>query len=440
VHKMLVKEQRLFEQQQLLLQEVVRVLTHPFDAYKLTAAAAGGGEGEAGQDSSSSSAVYMPGVPAAAWRGLQLACYLGHRLLRLWQDGTAAVALAGLGSDGADAAAAAAGGPVGVAVGQLQQQLSLWEFELLQRHVWYSLQRGLGHCLNPREAGEVAAQQWGFVQQQQQQQQLVLPKLGDIEPDAAAAAAAALSRGQTTPLSSSAGTAAAAAGSSAAAAAAAAVPGPGSYPLSEMLMADWVMLNLHHPALNAESLMTASAAVYSRYKMEAPLLSLEAGEPLPARELNPLDPRGSVGLPAVGVSGEAVEAAGWARVPLSAAAGGGDGEKVPWPRCSVSLQLCGAEGGVGVPWGCSSCGRRYGTLPCRALLLPAPPLGPDQQQQQQEGGGVACVPQCCVCGVRLSPGGAAAAGIAGCSRLPRGVVDGSPVLSVGTSLSDVVLD
>lgn len=187
--------------------------------------------------------------------------------------------------------------------------------------------------------------------------------------------------------------------------------------------------------------MTASAAVYSRYRMEPPLLSLEAGEPLPARELNPLDPRGVGGLPAVGVAGEAVEAAGWARVPLSAAAaGGGEGEKVSWPRCSVSLQLCGGESGVGLPWGCSSCGRRYSSLPCRALLLPATPLGPDQQQQREQEGGVACVPQCCVCGVRLSPGGAAAAGIAGCSRLPRGVVDGSPVLSVGTSLSDVVLD
>jgi hypothetical protein len=51
-----------------------------------------------------------------------------------------------------------------------------------------------------------------------------------------------------------------------------------------------------------------------------------------------------------------------------------------------------------------------------------------------------CALRAAVCGLRLSLGGAAAAGIAGCSRLPQGVLDGSPALAVGASLSDVVLD
>jgi hypothetical protein len=424
---MLAKERRLFEQQQLLLQAVLQVLTAPFVAHAADAAALTAGDG------GTALSEYRPGVPPEAWRGLQLACYVSNRLLRLWEGGSAAAALAAAAAAGA---AGDGGGSSAVrgAVQGLRQQLQDWEFELVQRHVWYSFNRGLGHCLVPRDAAAVAAQQRAFVEQHRGEAGLVLPTLPTDSSRRGGSKSAA---------------AAAADGSSSGAAAA---PGPGCYPLSEILMADWVTLNVQHPELNAEQLMEGAAAVYSQYGLEAPLGSADTGEQLPAREMNPLDP---ASLAAVGVSGEGVQAAGWAQVPVvaasaaaaaAAAAGGGGGggggsagRGLPWPRCSAGLQLCQPDSGS-PPWGCSSCGRRYQALPCR--VLPAPGAVPDKQQQGAAAGGcgVPCAPLCVVCGLRLSPGGAAAAGIAGCSRLPQGVLDGSPALAVGASLSDVVLD
>jgi hypothetical protein len=394
---MLAKEQRLFEQQQQLLQAVVGVLTEPFNSHSAAAADA---EGEDAADVS----LYRPSVPAVGWRGLQLACYVGHRVLRLWEDGTAAVALAAQ----TDASGGAGGNPVTEAVSLLKQQLQNWEFELVQRHVWYSLERGLSHCLAPRDAAAAAAQQRAFVEQHVGQNGLMLP---DLSVSDAAAARDAENGGKEASRANAAG--------------------PGSFPLSEVLTADWVMLNLQHPALNAGQLMVGAAAVYARYGLDAPVTAVETGEPLPPREQNPLDP---AGLAPVGVSGEAVQAAGWARVPLAppAAAAAAAARGLAWPRCSASLQLCHPDSST-PPWGCSSCGRRYRHVPCRTLLA-----GPAVQQQQQDS--VPSVPLCLVCGLRLTPGGAAAAGIAGCSRLPQGVLDGSPAVAVGASLSDIVLD
>jgi hypothetical protein len=413
VCKMLAKEQRLFEQQQLLLKAVVHMLSDPYS--KHVAAAARGCEGDNDSDSE-----YRPTVPAAAWRGLQLACYVGHCMRRLWADGMAAAVATAASASGA----ASSQDPASEAVTQLQGQLQLWEFELVQRHVWYSLQQGLGYCLERRDAAAAAAQQRTYVEQHAGSSQLELPDLMVSDAQDATAAAAAGGEGGTS--------------------------SPGTFPLSEVLMADWVMLNLNHPALNAGQLMVGAAGVYAHYGLEAPIATAETGQPLPPRELNPLDP---VGLAAVRMSGEAVQAAGWAQVPLTAAAagaaaaGGGSqgapgGGGVAWPRCSASLVLCEAD--VGEPaWGCSSCGRRYRSLPCRARLS-AQTSAQQQQQQAGSGGGgggtVPCVPQCLVCGLRLSPGGAAAAGLSGCSRLPHGVLDGSPAVAVGTSLSDAVLD
>jgi hypothetical protein len=390
---MLAKEQRLFEQQQLLLQAVVQVVTEPFNSHS---AAAADGDGEDGSRVS----LYRPSVPAVAWRGLQLACYVGNRVLRLWEYGTAAVALAAQG----DASGSAGGNPVTGAVSLLKQQLQNWEFELVQRHIWYSFERGLGHCLAPHDAAALAAQQREFVEQHIGQNRLMLP---DLSISDAAAAADAEDGGDEASRASAV-----------------------AFPLSEVLMADWVMLNLQHPSLNAVQLMVGAAAVYARYGLDAPVTAVETGKPLPARELNPLDP---AGLAPVGVSGEAVQAAGWARVPLAppAAAAAAAVRGLAWPRCSASLQLCHPDSST-PPWGCSSCGRRYRNVPCRTLLA-----GPAVQQQQNS---VSSVPLCLFCGLRLTPGGAAVAGIAGCSRLPRGVLDGSPAVAVGASLSDIVLD
>jgi hypothetical protein len=381
--KMLCKHVRLFEQQQLLLDRTLQVLTQPFTgAGSIPTAAAAGSED-----------CYRPQVPAAAWCGLQLACYISHRALQLWEgDSAAAVAVERLAGASHDASSSS---PAAHAAA-LRQQLEVWEFELLQRHVWHSLKAGLGYCLPPAAAAAAAAAQLAFVQQHAQSHQLVLPVVST--------------------------------GSA----------GGSSLLLTELLMSDWVTRNLQHPALHGP-LLEAAAAVYAKHGLEPPIgQDGEAGQ-LPPHEPNPLD----AALPAVAIAGTAVQSAAWAQVGTEAgesslAAAG----QLAWPRCSASLELCAAQGAGaagGGSWGCSSCGRRYTALPSRVPVSSG-------AQQQQAGAGMLpaaplpAAPVCLVCGLRLSPGGAAAAGLPGCSRQARVVLDGSPAVGIGLSLSDSTIE
>jgi hypothetical protein len=239
--------------------------------------------------------------------------------------------------------------------------------------------------------------------------------------------------------------------------------------VSEVLMADWVSLNIRSPDLNGDELLRPAAVVYASYSLPAPVaLEGDGSSSMPAREPNPLD---ADQLPPVGVSGSELQAMQVASVaaeaPASAEATAGDVELtdadtqagraqangssaaaaaaaaaavVSWPRCAANLLLCPAGSSVCSSWGCSCCGRRYAVPPCRGIVA-APEAVPSSSTAAAAGGVEVqpSVPHCLVCSCRLSPGGAGATGLPGGTANVRQVVDGSPVFGVGMSLTDVML-
>ncbi|KAF6260815.1 hypothetical protein COO60DRAFT_849018 [Scenedesmus sp. NREL 46B-D3] len=412
VRKMVKKQLKEAQLQAELLSQLLHALTAPFDA--AVAAPPPAAAGALG---------YRPGVPVAAWKGLQLACYLSRCFVKLW--------------DGPQQPAVQQLPHAAQLLAQLQQLQQRWELELLQRHVYCSLNGGLAYCLDPCSAAALAAGQQQALQHRQQQQ-LHLPAPAG-SPSGAAAGTATLGGG---------GGAAAAGGGF----------GVGMFPVSEVLMADWVSLNIRSPNLNGDELLRPAAVVYASYSLPAPLaLEGDGSSSMPAREPNPLD---AAELPPVGVSGSELQAMQLARVAAEApagaaaaavdvemadadgqAAGGGSAAApavVSWPRCAASLLLCPAGSSARSGWGCSCCGRRFVAAPCRGIVVTPgaatlPPAAAGATQVQPG------APHCLVCGCRLSPGGAGAVGLPGGTAGVRQVVDGSPVLGVGMSLTDVVL-
>jgi hypothetical protein len=428
VQKMAKKQLKEVSLQLELLTQLLHALTAPFDAAVAVPPPAAAGP-----------FAYRPGVPVAAWKGLQLACYLSRCFVKLWE--------------GPQHQAVQQLPPAAQLLTQLQQLQQRWELELLQRHVYCSLNGGLGYCLDSRSAAQLAAKQQEALQQQQQHEQLQLPAPGAGSTGSAAAASSA-----------------------AAAAAAAGGFGLGKFPVSEVLMADWVSLNIRSPDLNGDELLRPAAVVYASYSLPAPLaLEGDGSSSMPARELNPLD---ADQLPPVGVSGSELQAMQVAIVaaeapaepaadaaagedaemadvngPAAAAAGQANGGNaaaaaaaaavVGWPRCAASLLLCAAGSSVRSCWGCSCCGRRYSVPPCRGIVAAASAADAAGTAASSRAAGdvevLPCVPYCLVCSCRLSPGGAAATGLPGSTTGVRQVVDGSPVLGVGMSLTDVMM-
>lgn len=417
VQKMTKKKLMEVQLQLELLTQLLQILTAPFGAAAAGSAAVEGSDAATAATAGSPAAPsYRKAVRVPAWRGLQLACYLSRCILKLWQ-GPQQEAVQQL--------------PQAVQLcSQLQQLLYRWELELLQRHVYCSLSWGLGYCLDPVSAASLASQQRALLAHHQQSlQQLVLPQL----PADTAAATAGSSTGF----------------------------GLGKFPISEVLMADWVSLNIRSPDLNGDELLRPAAVVYASYGLTAPL-AVDGEGAMPARELNPLGPDD---LPPVGVSGQGIDAMARASVAVEppAAAADGDGDvimadaigsaaaaaagtaaaaaaPVSWPRCTVTLWLCPAGSSASSSWGCSCCGRRYTVPPCRAIVE-SPAAAASGSGSGGAGGVVVqpCVPVCLVCGCRLCPGGAVAAGLPGATAGVKQVLDGGPVLGVGMSLTDVML-
>jgi hypothetical protein len=418
VQKMAKKQLKEVQLQLELLTQLLHALTAPFDAAVAVPPPAAAGP-----------FAYRSGVPVAAWKGLQLACYLSRCFVKLWE--------------GPQQRAVQQVPQAAQLLVQLQQLQQRWELELLQRHVYCSLNGGLAYCLDRRSAAGLAAAQRQMLQQGQQPQLLQLPAAGGASTGAAAGAAAA-----------------------AAAAAGAGGCGLGMFPVSEVLMADWVSLNIRSPDLNGDELLRPAAVVYASYSLPAPLaLDDNGGSSMPSREANPLD---AEELPPVGVSGSELQAMQVASVEAEAAvevaatadgetadAAGGDVEMtdadspaaavatVSWPRCAASLLLCPVGSSVRNSWGCSCCGRRYSVLPCRGIVAASDgATSSSTAAAAAAAGGVQvlpCVPHCLVCSCRLFPGGAGATGLPGGTAGVQQVLDGSPVLGVGMSLTDVVL-
>jgi hypothetical protein len=400
MHKVAVKQLREVELQQAVMTELLPVLLDRFNTERAAAAAGAGSS----NSSMAAAALFHPNVSGPAWQGVQLACYITRCLLQLWEGPKAA--------DVARLSSAVAFKQ------QLQQQLTHWEFALVERHVFYSLTSGLQYCMDSTTASQLAAEQQQQVLAWQQQQLLDLPKhlpSGD---------------GKGTSSSSR------------------------CCPISQLLLADWISCNIRHPDLSGEQLLRPAASVYATFGCAAPLAAQGA---MPCRELNPLDPAdlAPTGLTGAGVA--AARVADIAAATLEADDGQGVGDKaagaaavvrIPWPRCGASLMLCPAADSTAGGWGCSVCGRRYRWLPSKALLLAGSFYDDSCSRNGDDGGSfdsndvctvsVSGPPTCLVCGVRLSPGGAAAVGCAG-TTAAKAIVDGSPVLAVGMSLSDVLL-